>query len=276
MQSGGWLDLGCATLALRWLGGPSQRARLVLDERMEAFRHACRWHGAPTLRATLEAVDDEWVAYDDPDGARAPIAARNAYGHWEASWCYYQFAQRDEGAHCRFADRDAGLEHALRAVAVFAMMPSIALFFHAATLVRDGEAVLFAGHPNAGKSTIAREGGADAVLSNEISILTKRDGAWWAVPSPFWGTGDPAEHAHRAVPLRAIAVLEQAVERTCWTPLAGAHAMAALAPHVGVQARAQWNADLLSSLEDLTMQIPVHRMAWRRGTDPFAEVPWKP
>jgi hypothetical protein len=275
-SDGGFLDVGCATIQLRWDSAPSLRAALVVEQRMAAFRAPCAWEGAPNLVLTLRAGDEHWLPHDDPAGAHAPVATLNEDGRWHAEWCYYRYTHDARGAYCEFADREAGLEHALRAAAVFGLMPQSALFFHAATLVHDGEAILFAGSPNAGKSTIAREGGADAVLSNEISILTRRSGRWWAVPSPYWGTGDTAHHAGQAYPLRALAVLEQAAVATSWDRLDGAHALAALGPHVGVQASAQWNHGLLSALQDLTMDLPVYRMAWRRGSSPFMELPWKP
>lgn len=241
---------------------------------MGAFVRSDSDPGRPNVRCELEAVDVQWLDYDDPRGATEPVATRTADG-WRVRWCWYDLTLSGEHARCRFVDREAGLEHALRACAVFTTMPARGLYVHAATLVVDGEAVLFAGHPNAGKSTISREGGADAVLSNEISILAERDGRWFALPSPFWGTGDTARRS-AAAPLAAVAVLRHARDATSWEPLSGADAVRQLSPHIGVQARAQWDSGLLQAVSALTMAVPCFDVAWLRGSDPFLDRPWKP
>jgi hypothetical protein len=150
------------------------------------------------------------------------------------------------------------------------------LFFHAATLVYRAEAFLVAGSPNAGKSTISLEGQAERVLSNEISILARRDGRWWALPSPFWGTGDVATRVEPA-PLAAVIELSQAGDRNQWTALSGAHAAASLLPHAGSQSREQANDPaLLSAIADLTGGVPTYSLAWHRSSHPLVGSPWKP
>jgi hypothetical protein len=154
-------------------------------------------------------------------------------------------------------------------------MPSDALFFHAAPLIYDGGAMLVAGAPNAGKSTIAREGGATQVLSNEISILTRRDGEWWALPSPFWGSGDVAMR-NQPTPVRGLVVLDQSVDANIWRPLEGASAAAALLPHAGTQSREHANgSDILEAIAELTGELPTFSLAWHRGSHPLEGSIWR-
>lgn len=267
------IDAGLCSLSIHWEGRASRRARLVIDERIGAFVSKPPADRSHVIDLALQPCDDEWLTYPNPRGASEPVATRERNG-WTVQWGYYDLRIDGRRAHCRFVDREAGLEHALRAAAVFTSMPAHGLYAHAATLVVDGEAVLFAGHPNAGKSTISREGGADSVLSNEISIVEKRDGAWWALPSPFWGTGDTACPG-TPVPLAAVATLRHGDTHTTWSRVSGASAVQALSPHIGVQAREQWDTELLLAVRALTIDVPCFDVAWKRGTDPFAQRPWK-
>jgi len=231
--------------------------------------------GARVVRCDIEVTGPEWQPYQAAAGERGPVAQRVTRRTWFSQWCYYRGAFGVDQADVEISDRDTAIEHALRAAVVFASMPADALFFHAATLVYDGEAVLLPGHPNAGKSTIAREGHPDRVISNEISICVERDGRWWALPSPFWGSGDLAQWAEPA-PLRGVAVLTQAKVANAWAPLRGAAAVAALMPHVGAQAAAHLAApEVLQRVADFTGALRVASLAWHRASHPLEGSPWK-
>lgn len=217
-----------------------------------------------------------WQAYNAPGGGEAPVGVQLSGDAWWVEWCYYRASFSRTESHGLFTARHPGVEHLLRGAAVFASMPD-ALFFHAATVVYGGRAWLFAGLPNAGKSTLSAEGRADDVISNEISIVAQdEDGVWWALPSPFWGTGDAAQRAAPA-PLEALVVLTQSTDGNRWTPLPGARGLAALMPHVGCQCSAQLSdPTLLQRMADLTGAVPVSSLAWFRPSHPLEGSPWKP
>ena len=249
----------------------------TVNERMHAFVDLDR---SEWIR---RSIDCDWTVtgpepqpFESEQGAAEPVGLRLSPTAWWVDWCYYRMnftTTRSDGV---FSDWGPGLEHALRGAAVFGSMPADALFFHAATLVFDGRALLFAGSPNAGKSTIAREGGADQVLSNEISIITRRDGDWWALPSPFWGTGDTALRTEPAR-LCAAVVLTQAEHSNRWAALPGMSAAAALLPHAGVQAREHANgADVIGAIAELTGDLPTYSLAWHRGSYPLKGSEWRP
>ncbi len=232
--------------------------------------------GARTIHCDWTVTDPGWQEFPGTETAREPVATRLSPSCWYAQWCYYRMMFADDRSAGLLSDRETALGHAIRGAAVFGTMPHEALYFHAATLVYDGEAILIAGSPNAGKSTISREGRPDRVLCNEISIVERRPDGWWALPSPFWGSTDRAEYTPPA-PLKAVAVLGRDDERNRWRRLGGGAALSALTPHVGCQAAAQFSdPDLLRALAELTRDLPTYDFRWHRPSHPMAESPWNP
>lgn len=88
-----------------------------------------------------------------------------------------------------------------------------AVFLHASFVRRQGEALLFTGPKQIGKSTQAelwrRHRGAE-VLNGDRALLRQIDGRWMAFGSPFCGTSGICVNA--AAPLRAVTVLAQGPE----------------------------------------------------------------
>lgn len=267
------LDAGVASLDLTITSTRSHFGPATSQLLRERFRRCySRDDALPAISCALQAQGEDFLPHDARQG-REPVAVRSASA-WRVAWCYSDVRVRSARAVGRFADRWSGLEHALRAALIFSTMPTDALYFHAATLVYGGRAFLIAGSPNAGKSTIAREGHAERVLCNELSIVARRDDGWWALPSPFWGTTDVAEYGAPA-PLAGVAVLRQARHVTTWLALEGAEATQALAPHLGVQAREQWHDPaLLAALSRLSSERPTYLLDWKRGTHPMVTSPW--
>lgn len=207
--------------------------------------------------------------------AYAPWATQLTSGSWTANWQYYRAEFAPSACSGTFAARVPGFEHLVRAAVAWSTLFDRGLLFHGATLVYGDQAILFAGHPGAGKSTISREGQADRVICNEISILQRRPDGWYALPSPFWGTGD-RPHWRAEARLTGIAVLTHGVDQTVWQRLHGVHAIAALAPHVGVQAQAQCAMPgFLSSLRTLTFEVPTYNCAWYRPEHPLQGGPFE-
>ena len=281
------LDAGPVTLDVTLRGPVRAEHEALVRDRLSAFvvppstpSGASAFPGPPrpARRITCDwtLTDGAWVDYAADGGGEQPMATALSPTAWWAEWCYYRASFTDTRSDGLVSGRHPGLEHALRAAAVFGTMPRDALFFHAATLVIDGRAWMFAGLPNAGKSTLAAEAESERVISNEISVCALRDGVWTALPSPFWGTGDVAERAAPA-PLAGAVVLTQATERNVWARLTGGSAIAALMPHVGCQAAAQLaDPRLLGQLSALAGAIPVGSLAWYRQAQPLEGLPWKP
>jgi len=96
------------------------------------------------------------------------------------------------------------------------------LMLHAASAVHDGHAWIFPALSGTGKSTLARLTPGDLVLSDEITLLTEHDGAWFAWPSPFWNADrhfEPDPRVHTPFPVAHVALLAQAKATTRFVPL---------------------------------------------------------
>ena len=229
------------------------------DTRSAAVQVQCDWIESP-----LPLIPEPGTFRSD-----APLARHVSGNTWFAEWQFYRAMFHPAWCHGTFTTRLPGLEHLVRGAVAWSTFYDLGLLFHGATLVYGGQAILFAGHPGAGKSTISREGQAERVICNEISILQRRSDGWYALASPFWGTGDQP-HWRAEARLSTIAVLTHGTERNEWQPLHGVHAIAALAPHVGVQAQAQSALpEFLTSLRTLTSEVPTYSCAWYRPEHPL-------
>jgi len=100
------------------------------------------------------------------------------------------------------------LRAALQWTLVHFLEPFSGLLVHAAVIrMPNGEAELFYGPSGAGKTTLARNAGENA-LAEENAVVWKREGRWWVCGTPWWSDGgrpgSPVAH-----PLRRIARLLQ-------------------------------------------------------------------
>ena len=225
--------------------------------------------GAPLIGAAGEFLG---IA----EGSIDPCGLRLSPSSWYVEWrCFRIYYGRDRSDGL-ITDQETALVNALRGAMIWASMPGEALYFHGATLVYRDQAILLVGRPNAGKSTIGREGRADSVLCDEISILQRRPDGWWALPSPFWGSQGGTRMAEPAR-LGAIAVLGQDSERNRWEPLHGRHVLPSLMPHLACQASAHFeDPRLLGTVGELANGLPVFSFEWHRASHPSRRMPMDP
>jgi hypothetical protein len=80
------------------------------------------------------------------------------------------------------------LDSALRIVHTLLLARKGGFLLHACSAIRNGRAFLFSGASGAGKTTMARLAPPDAeLLTDEISYVTRQQGHYFAVGTPFFG-----------------------------------------------------------------------------------------
>lgn len=155
------------------------------------------------------------------------------------------------------------LDSLIRILLTAVLLPRRGFLLHAATVVRDGRAYVFAGRSGAGKSTVASLSPEESVLTDEISLLRYSEGQWYAHGTPFWGEFRAAGRNER-YPVAGVYALEQAPE-DCIERLTLKETLRALLPCVlffTTEPRA--NQALLGTLIELVGQVPCHRLRFRR------------
>jgi len=171
---------------------------------------------------------------------------------------------RSKGAEFRGVRHEYALDSLLRILLTVVLLPRRGFLLHAATVVRDGRAYVFAGRSGAGKSTVASLSPSGSVLTDEISLLRWTAGGWRAYGTPFWGEFRAAgQNAH--YPLAGIYSLVQASEERLEF-LSAKAALRCLLPCVlffAPERRA--HESLLHTLVDFAADVPSHRLHFRRN-----------
>jgi hypothetical protein len=196
-----------------------------------------------------------------PGNGSGPDAGHFSYELDDASVLFDSSSAEFHGVRHEYA-----LDSLLRILLTMVLLPRRGFLLHAATVVRDGRAYVFAGRSGAGKSTVASLSPAGTVLTDEISLLRFTDGCWHAYGTPFWGEFRAAglnEH----YPIAGIYKLEQApVDRV--ETLAAKEILRALLPCVlFFTANPEANRALLHMLLGSVKQVPSYRLQFRRNAE---------
>ena len=101
------------------------------------------------------------------------------------------------------------LDSVLRIVHTLLLARKGGFLIHSSSAIRNGRAFLFPGISGAGKTTMARLAPADAtLLTDEISYVTRQDGRYFAVGTPFFGELARVGENERA-PIECVYLLEK-------------------------------------------------------------------
>jgi hypothetical protein len=122
------------------------------------------------------------------------------------------------------------LDSLLRMYLSWELLSRTGFLLHAATVLRNGHAYVFTGKSGAGKSTVVSLSPAGSALTDEISLLRKKDGVWRAYGTPFWGEFRSAG-SNESAPVAGIFRLVQAA-RNRVTSLRSAKLLRTLLPNV--------------------------------------------
>lgn len=158
------------------------------------------------------------------------------------------------------------LDSLLRILLSFVLLPRRGFLLHAASVVRNGRAYIFAGRSGAGKSTVASLSPPESVLTDEISLLRFAEGRWQAHGTPFWGEFRAAG-MNRRYPIAGIYLLTQAHEDRV-EALSTVEILRVLLPCVLFFTREKRaHETLLQILLGLAKQVPCSRLNFRRGAE---------
>jgi hypothetical protein len=164
--------------------------------------------------------------------------------------------------HIRQTANPYSIDSVLRILHTLLLTSEAGFLVHAASVVRNGRAFLFAGVSGAGKTTIAKLAPPDAILlTDEISYVRRQQGQYYAFGTPF--TGELARLGENLrAPLAAVYLLAKGPENTI-EPMTVADASCALLRNILFFAR----DDELSTLVfqaacDCVCRLPVSRLTF--------------
>ena len=168
------------------------------------------------------------------------------------------------------------VENFLRVLAAHRGLELGGAVLHSAGLVFEGQAYIFAGRSNAGKTTLTRKAhsAGATVLSDDINLVLPQAGGYRAYAVPFTGEfGRTVDHdqTEASYPVAGIVLLEQA-QRLAATQVSAANAVARLmvgCPFVNTDEN-ETNT-LFDNLAEMVAQLPVIQLQNRRE-DPISEI----
>jgi hypothetical protein len=154
------------------------------------------------------------------------------------------------------------LDSVLRIVHTLLLAQRGGFLVHASSAIRNGRAFLFSGVSGAGKTTISRLAPPDAaLLTDEISYVTREDGAYFAIGTPFFGELARAGENLKA-PIDTFYLLAKGIENKI-EPITGASAVRALMANILFFARDPQFVELVfDSALDFARRVPVRRLTF--------------
>jgi hypothetical protein len=154
------------------------------------------------------------------------------------------------------------LDSVLRIVHTLLLAREGGFLLHASSAIRNGRAFLFSGVSGAGKTTIARLAPPDAaLLTDEISYVTRRDGRYFGVGTPFFGElARVGENLH--APVEALYLLAKGPENKI-EPVAAADAVRGLLGNILFFSRdPEFVKMVFDTAFDFVNHIPVRRLTF--------------
>ena len=154
------------------------------------------------------------------------------------------------------------LDSVLRIVHTLLLARKGGFLVHASSAIRNGRAFLFSGVSGAGKTTMARLAPPDAaLLTDEISYVTRQDDRYFAVGTPFFGELARAGENLRA-PIEVLYLLAKGSENKI-EPVAGTDAVRGLLGNILFFARDPEFVKLVFDAAcDFVSRVPVRRLTF--------------
>src|SRR6266852_1374856 len=154
------------------------------------------------------------------------------------------------------------LDSVLRIVHTLLLAREGGFLLHASSAIRNGRAFLFSGVSGAGKTTMARLAPPDAaLLTDEISYVTREEGAYLAVGTPFFGELARVGENLRA-PIECVYLLAKGSENKI-EPIMGADAVRGLLENILFFARDPEFVKLVfDAAFDFVSRVPIRRLTF--------------
>ena len=154
------------------------------------------------------------------------------------------------------------LDSVLRIVHTLLLAREGGFLLHASSAIRNGRAFLFSGVSGAGKTTMARLAPPDAaLLTDEISYVTRQDDRYFAVGTPFYGELARAGENLQA-PIEALYLLAKGPENKI-EPIVGADAVRGLLRNILFFARdPEFVKMVFDTAFDFVNHVPVRRLTF--------------
>ena len=264
------LCLSIGPLRMR-LEGLSRTQGEALRDRFRPFVHGDGPESDATIRLHPAGVDS-FLAPPRPGQAEVYRMERRLRGGRLAIWSYEFGGWLDTttrtGGLALVRDGgplfDRGLENFLRVLTASYILGRGGLLLHASGVVRGGRAYVFFGPSGSGKTTVTDLSPADTVLSDDLTLVVRHEGAFLAAGIPFGMAHHRVPQTAAAFPIAGLFRLLQSgtVERE---PLTGGRALAAVGaslPFV-MQETAQAGRAMANAGEMLR-RVPAWTLRFRR------------
>jgi len=154
------------------------------------------------------------------------------------------------------------LDSVLRIVHTLLLARKGGFLMHASSAIRNGRAFLFSGVSGAGKTTMARLSPPDAaLLTDEISYVTRQSDRYFAVGTPFFGELARAGENLRA-PIECVYLLAKGPENKI-EPVEGTDAVRGLLGNIRFFARdPEFVRLVFEAACDFVSHVPVRRLTF--------------
>jgi hypothetical protein len=159
-----------------------------------------------------------------------------------------------------------GIECYLRWVVADLALQQGGFVLHSSGLARNGKAHVFFGPSGAGKSTVASLSPDCTLLSDDLVLITKRDGKWMAATTPFWGTLPQECKDAGLYPLAGLYRLTKSeeVRLAQASPAVAAGMVLACCPFVANPALRR--EKLVPLVDDCTRRVPTRSLLFRKDS----------
>lgn len=227
-----------------------------------------RGHGACPSAPALFTVGANWSIWSVGDEWHICTGCANP--ERPRAVCRVERTLRQATLHVDGDPCDAPLRYPLDQVLSYGLLGKCGgILLHAAAVVREGAAMVFAGRSGAGKSTLSglcAEAGWRVLNDDRVMLYPDPAGGGWLVAgTPWHGSGRFARN--ETAPLQGVFLLVQDTENRV-EPLQADEARRSLLPVASVAwFLDEWAQAGLDALDRITREVPVRRFCFTRSPE---------